>query len=169
MLQRSLTNQRGASWQTPLVAAMTCVLLSGASGCCRRVAEKAIDWGTDGAVKVGDGGVTITADGGSMTAGGAASLPTDWPTDVTLPPSATLRAVTTAGPARTAFFTSTDTPAAVMTYFKTHLGAYASVHDLSGPDGGTLLKRRGKTDVTVNVSAANDGTAQGGVTVSTAP
>jgi hypothetical protein len=139
------------------------------SGCCRSVAEKAVDWGTDGAVKVADGGVTITADGGTMTAGGAVVLPPDWPTDVPMHPTAKLRAVTTAGASRTAVFTSPDAPAAIVAFYKSHLPGYASLHDLTGPDGGTLSKRRGKVDVTINVSKADDGSAQGAVTVTTRP
>jgi hypothetical protein len=140
-----------------------------AGGCCRSVAEQAVDWGTDGAVKIADGGVTITADGGSMTAGGTAVLPTDWPSDVPLPPTAKLQAVTTAGPTRTAIFTSADAPASIVAFYKSHLGGYASVHDLTGPDGGTLSKRRGKVDVTVNVSKAEDGSSQGAISVTTHP
>ena len=138
-----------------------------AGGCCRALAEKAVDVGTDGAVKIADGGVTITADGGTVTTGGVATLPSDWPADVPLYPGAKIHVVTTTGATRTVVFTTVDPPAKVTAFYKSSLPGWIASMDATGPDGGIAQRKKGKNGLLLNITKSEDGSA--GVSLSVGP
>ncbi len=138
-----------------------------AGGCCRSLAEKAVDVGTDGAVKIADGGVTFTGDGGSVTTGATATLPADWPADVPIYPGGKIKVVSAAGTSAHVVFTTVDPPAMVTKFYKTNLPGWVATMDLTGPDGGIAQKKKGKNALTINITKSDDGSA--GVSLSFGP
>ena len=140
-----------------LLCCLACALAAG--GCCRALAEKAVEVGTDGAVKIADGGVTVTADGGTLTAGGTAKVPADWPADVPVYPGARLTAVGAGANVRTLVLTTVDSPAKVSAFYKTNLPGWTTTVDLTGPDGGLAQRTKGKMGLAVNITKSADGSA----------
>lgn len=152
-------------WTTAL-----CALLVAAAtgGCCRSMAEKAVEAGTDGAVKIADGGVTFSGDGGSVSTG-TQSLPATWPADVPLYPGAKIRVSSNAGTTQTVVFTTTDGPTKVVAFYKTSPSGYVTQLDMTGADGGLLKRAKGKNGLTVNVTKSDDGSSGVSLTVGTGP
>lgn len=147
---------------------LCCIFLAAvAGGCCRSLAEKAVDVGTDGAVKIADGGVTFSGDGGSVTTGATATLPADWPADVPIYPGGKIRVVSAAGTMRNVVFTTVDPPGMVTTFYKSSLPGWVATMDRTGPDGGIAQKKKGNVALTINITKSDDGSA--GVSLSMGP
>ncbi len=123
----------------------------------QRAADKAVEMGTGGEMKVetrgGDTTVTDKQTGTTVTGGAALAVPKDWPAKVPLYPGATIRSVLATGGTKSVTLATKDTPAKVTDFYKTKSGLTVdSEMDLGAQR--ILMLKNGKSDVNVTIGAA---------------
>jgi predicted phosphoribosyltransferase len=153
-----MTHRRVAS--LAVVLALCAVASSGCKRLAERAEEKAIERSTGGQVTIDDkkGTLTIVADGGAVTLGAAATIPSDFPKEVAVYPGAKPQMVAKSldPKGKQAWSVTMETPDPrdkVAAYYKANMTGFTQASSMDMGTSSMSVYQSPKYDVTVVVNS----------------